>query len=497
MTTIIEPVSRVAVIGAGPAGYATVRALTLENKFNVIRVFERRDRVGGIWNLDPIPDEFPLSPLHDREPAEQQLQAPVPGWRQVAPEDITARSPIYENMDSNVGATVMSFSHAPFPGQNSAISVLRIGPDNQSRPYHVIQKYLADLFQEYHHLLSLGTTIERVEKIGSEWVVTARQPRPSPDGDIKDFWWQERFDAVVIASGHYNEGHIPDIDGLESTYRQRPGNFEHSKSYRSPDNYVDKKVVVIGGSISAADIIGDIYAITKAPLYSSQRTLNEALDAAWNLPNVIRKGQITKVFADSGSSGDRGKQPMAGSVGVVFADGSTVTGIDKIIFATGFNVSYPFLVPNPVTPSGRLDNVYEHIVKIGDPTLSFVGQVMGGLTFRVFEYQATAVARVLAGAGNLPSVAEQLAWQEERIRLKGDTQNFHEEIVPDFNPYWNRLRKIAGGPPPGASSTVLPAWKDEWAEAALTIIGLKDKWWKGISRASLERVLVQGSPNIA
>jgi cation diffusion facilitator CzcD-associated flavoprotein CzcO len=40
---------RVAVIGAGPSGLAAVRALSDENVFDTIRVFERRDRVGGIW----------------------------------------------------------------------------------------------------------------------------------------------------------------------------------------------------------------------------------------------------------------------------------------------------------------------------------------------------------------------------------------------------------------------------------------------------------------
>jgi cation diffusion facilitator CzcD-associated flavoprotein CzcO len=40
---------RVAVIGAGPSGLAAVRALRDENAFDTIRLFERRDRVGGIW----------------------------------------------------------------------------------------------------------------------------------------------------------------------------------------------------------------------------------------------------------------------------------------------------------------------------------------------------------------------------------------------------------------------------------------------------------------
>lgn len=40
---------RVAVIGAGPSGLSAVRALSDENKFDTIKLFERRDRVGGIW----------------------------------------------------------------------------------------------------------------------------------------------------------------------------------------------------------------------------------------------------------------------------------------------------------------------------------------------------------------------------------------------------------------------------------------------------------------
>lgn len=40
---------RVAVIGTGPSGLAAVHALSQEGNFDTIRVFERRDRVGGLW----------------------------------------------------------------------------------------------------------------------------------------------------------------------------------------------------------------------------------------------------------------------------------------------------------------------------------------------------------------------------------------------------------------------------------------------------------------
>lgn len=42
-------IKRVAVIGAGPAGAIAVDALAQEQVFDVIRVFERREKVGGCW----------------------------------------------------------------------------------------------------------------------------------------------------------------------------------------------------------------------------------------------------------------------------------------------------------------------------------------------------------------------------------------------------------------------------------------------------------------
>lgn len=43
------PVRRVAIIGAGPAGAIAIDALAQERTFDVIRVFERRERAGGCW----------------------------------------------------------------------------------------------------------------------------------------------------------------------------------------------------------------------------------------------------------------------------------------------------------------------------------------------------------------------------------------------------------------------------------------------------------------
>lgn len=93
-----------------------------------------------------------------------------------------------------------------------------------------------------------------------------------------------------------------DIVGLEETVKTHPWTLEHSKAFRSADDYVDKRVVVVGASISAADLVSDIHAVVRGPLILSQRGGNEALEAAWSLPNVTRKPAITEIAPDSPST---------------------------------------------------------------------------------------------------------------------------------------------------------------------------------------------------
>ena len=106
----------------------------------------------------------------------------------------------------------------------------------------------------------------------------------------------------------------------------------------------------------------DLLPIVKGPLYLSQRGHNEALDSAFGLNNVAIRPPIKSI------------SPLNGGI-VEFEDGSTVENFDKIIFATGYRLSYPFLNPEPVTAQNRLAGFYQHIFNIEDPTLAVVGQV--------------------------------------------------------------------------------------------------------------------------
>lgn len=48
-STSMSKVKRIAIIGAGPAGAISIDAFAQEQAFDIIRVFERRERPGGCW----------------------------------------------------------------------------------------------------------------------------------------------------------------------------------------------------------------------------------------------------------------------------------------------------------------------------------------------------------------------------------------------------------------------------------------------------------------
>ncbi|KAH8599115.1 hypothetical protein B0O99DRAFT_537085 [Bisporella sp. PMI_857] len=455
---------RVAIIGSGPSGLSAVKALSDEGVFEAVRLFERRDRIGGTWLYDPEPDIFP-TPV-SKLPVSRQPPAQIPSLAPPAPEDTQARTGIYTGLDSNVGALPMAFTYKPFPTTNSALSIQKYGANNPFRPWKVIAGYIEDGFNDYRHLIQLNTTVERVVKEGDEWIVTLRKSNEPYRGHAQDYWWQERYDAVIVATGHYAVPLVPAIWGIDEAYKALPNKFEHSKSFRSAENYVGKKVIVVGGSISSVDLVTDLSPIVQAPLYVSQRTKNPLLEEGFKLNHVIEKPSIRRISSHNGGS-------------VEFEDGSIVENFDKIIFATGYRLSYPFLSPDPVTPQNRLAGFYQHIFKNDDPSLAVVGQVKAAISFRVYEYQAVAVARFLAGrSGSLPSLEEQKDWEARRLEYKGPTNNFHA-IRPDLEEYFTWLRNFAGKPAPGTKGYELPPWDDAWVSQGFELVlSLRDKHWK-------------------
>lgn len=77
-------------------------------------------------------------------------------------------------------------------------------------PHHIPRQYIENYFSihELDHLLVLNTTLEDLSKIrpsssnsAERWKLTLRKHDVFRNADI---WWEEEFDAVILANGHYS-----------------------------------------------------------------------------------------------------------------------------------------------------------------------------------------------------------------------------------------------------------------------------------------------------
>ena len=133
-------------------------------------------------------------------------------------------SPIYDSLDTNIPHTLMNFQGLPFP------SGCPLFP-----PYQTVRQYLEDYATDVRHLLKLGTQVMDVVPVdlAGKWRVTTRViTTGSADEAV--------YDAVIVASGHYDDPYVPNIPGLSEWNETYPGSISHSKFYRRPEWYRDK-----------------------------------------------------------------------------------------------------------------------------------------------------------------------------------------------------------------------------------------------------------------
>ncbi len=146
-------------------------------------------------------------------------------------------TPQHEYLHSNIIPKIMSYTRYPFPDTLSERLVEKYGPESPFREREIIREWIEDIFVRSGNdkLVELSTTVERAEKINGKWVLTLRKEGPG-----KNHWWQESFDALVVASGHYSIPWIPDIPGLLEYDAKYPGRVLHSKHFRDAAKFKGK-----------------------------------------------------------------------------------------------------------------------------------------------------------------------------------------------------------------------------------------------------------------
>ncbi|KAJ9150694.1 Thiol-specific monooxygenase [Pleurostoma richardsiae] len=431
-------VDSVAVIGAGPCGLAAAKYLTAEKKFSKIEVFEQRDTVGGIWtysSLNVVDDNFTV-------PRTNPTTRPDTAIRVDGHEAAQFVSPVYDFLETNIPNTLMNYSDQRFPEDTSLFP-----------PHPAVKKYLEAYAGELEPILSLSTQVLGIRKVENgekrQWEVEVLDLKTNATR-------KSLFDAVMVASGHYNDPFIPDIPGLAEFNKAYPGAISHSKFYRRPAQYKDKKVIIVGNSASGIDLSSQISTVCQRPIIVSEKSApnTPVEDRSWakNVPEIVEFKTEDRT--------------------VRFANGGIETGINAVVFCTGYFYSYPFLkgLSPPVTTDGSYaHNLYEHILYIDDPTLAFVGVPQRVVPFPIAEAQTAWVARLWSDRLHLPPTAEMREWESWMVEEKGRGKTLHNLAFPKDVEYINRLhdwsmgaRKSAGLDNDGVGK-MPPYWNAETA----------------------------------
>lgn len=296
-----------------------------------------------------------------------------------------------------------------------------------------------------------------------------------------------QYEYLIVANGHHWDAKIP---------TEYPGQFEgyqvHSHNYRDP--YADfdmrnKNVMVVGMGNSAMDISSELsqrhlakklFVSARRGVWVLPKYLNGKVADKAAMPAIIPLGLQRKItqmlipgrvgnmedyglpkpdhkvleahpsvsgeFLGRVGSGDIAMKPAIKSLksdSVEFVDGTTEK-LDAIIWATGYNVSFPFLADNELHPENNAISLFKRMVKPGWETLFFMGLAQPLPTLVNFaEQQSKLVAKAITGKYRLPSSEEM-----EKTIAKDDqiyTGHFYESerhtMQCDFNHYIRSLKK--------------------------------------------------------
>ena len=375
--------------------------------------------MGGIWNYSataqstkiPIPQTNPRFGLENLEDGDQGAENT--SRTRLARQQLEFETPLYDNLETNIPKFLMAYSDKPFP------------EDAPLFPKHgTVLKYLEEYAEEVKHLIRFQTQVldvrlHRDDNSGDpdRWEVTVLDLRSKKTATAF-------YDAAVVANGHYTVPHVPDIKGVGDWNTAYRGSIMHSKAYRRPEAFRNKKVLIVGNSASGVDIAAQISHSCKQPLLLSSRSDSMyGQNAAWKDVPQIAEFIFPDTLEDTvGSCSD--VQYRA----VKFIDGGIETHIDAVIFATGYFFSFPFLsklAPPIITDGVRTRDVYQHIFHIEHPTLAFPVLNLKIIPFPLAETQCAAIARVWSGRLRLPSEKEMREWEKEVFRDRGDGKSFH------------------------------------------------------------------------
>jgi len=380
-----------AVIGAGPAGLAGARNLA---KRGIEFVgFEIHTGVGGLWDID------------------------------------SPKSTMYESAHLISSRTTTAYDEFP------------MSEDVADYPSHwEMRTYFndyADTFDLRKHY-RFETEVTRAEPDGDSWLITSR----GKDGEEVT----EAYAGIIIANGILSEPSIPEFEG------EFTGELLHTSSYKKPEIFKGKRVLIVGAGNSGCDIAVDAVHYAKSvdmsmrsgywffPKYifgKPSDTLNEGKALpAWIKTRVDGRAirLITGNPARLGFPEPEGKiyetHPVMNTLVLYHAghgdikirknverfDGSEVKFVDgtsheydMVMLATGYKLNYPFIDSEHLNWKGNHPDLYLNIFTPRHRNVFVLGLVEAtGLGWQGRYNQADLVAGFIEASRRDPGRADEM-----------------------------------------------------------------------------------------
>lgn len=422
----------VCIVGGGSSGI--VAAKILHERGVPFDCFEKGSGIGGLWRYN----------------------------------NDSKSSSAYRTLHINTSRDTMAYSDFPMP---------REYPDF---PHHsLILKYFESYVDHFgfRDKITFRTGVEHVRPLGQGgYEVTVRDR----DGQAST----KTYSAVLVANGHHTE----------PKWATFPGNFTgevmHAHDYREPSKFVGKRVLVIGLGNSSCDIVCETARVASKVFLSTRRGAHvipkymfgvamdrvlppwcwrylpfKTLQSMFAIGLLLSRGRVVNyglpqpphrvlqehptVSADLLNilgHGDAQVKPtikeLRGSK-VLFVD-DTEEEIDIIVYATGYNISFPFLDKEMLDVTDNKVSLYRNVIHPQYPGLYFIGLVQPwGAIMPLAEAQSEWAADLIERKCGLPQPAEmqrQIERDFEKMARRY-TQSSRHTIQVDFFPYIDVIRR--------------------------------------------------------
>tara|TARA_B100000700_G_scaffold147741_1_gene164634 strand:+ start:490 stop:1827 length:1338 start_codon:yes stop_codon:yes gene_type:complete len=375
--------SKVAIIGSGPCGLSMMRsfqqAASKGESIPEIVCFEKQDDWGGLWN-------------YSWRTGSDQYGDPIP-------------NSMYRYLWSNGPKECLEFADYSFD-EHFGKAIPSFPPREVLYDYIIGRAKQANI-KKY---VRFSTAVTNVVYNGSEFEITSLNKK---DKNVL----KEKFDYLVVASGHFSVPYIPEYEGMKSF----PGRILHSHDFRDAEEFRGRDVIVLGSSYSAEDVALQCYKYGAKTVTIGYR--NNAMGFKW--PTGMKEVHYLDKL--------EGKK-------AIFKDGHTQNA-DVLILCSGYLHHFPFLDDSlKLKTHNRLypPKLYKGLVWQDNHKLMYLGMQDQFHTFNMFDCQAWFARDVIMNKIQIPSNIEvekdinEWVAKEEKLEDPIQMIDFQTEYTKDL-----------------------------------------------------------------